>query len=252
MQVMEIYLAPQGEGIFIGEPSIFVRFFGCNFRCVWCDTAYSINIKEWKSANPDSEEDPYEEMSVDDVVAVILTLGGVDTPVVLTGGEPLLQMQFGQLADRLLAFGKRITVETNGSVLPSTIPTLLRYDEQKPRMLWSISPKLGSAITTKPDIAIIEAFLMRKEPVQLKFVISNASDAQECRNLLSTWPIEKYEPHIVFQPNGRILDNSRGLENYVETLGRLQKFVDREIPCPNTRVLPQLHAMIHGPEARGV
>jgi 7-carboxy-7-deazaguanine synthase len=252
MQVMEIYLAPQGEGIFIGEPSIFVRFFGCNFRCVWCDTAYSINIKEWKRANPDSEEDPYSEMSVDDVVAEILTLGGVDTPVVLTGGEPLLQMQFGQLADRLLAFGKRITVETNGSVLPSTLPTLLRYEEQKARMLWSISPKMGSAITTKPDMTIAEAFLMRQEPVQLKFVISNIADAHECRNLLSTWPIEKYEPHIVFQPNGKILKLSRGLKVYVETLQWLQEFVDREMISSNVRVLPQLHAMIHGPEARGV
>ena len=252
MQVMEIYLAPQGEGVNIGEPSIFIRFFGCNFRCAWCDTAYSINIKEWKRANPDSEEDPYTEMSIDDVLGETLLLGGVDTPVVLTGGEPLLQMQFGQLVDRLLAFGKGITVETNGSVLPSTMPTLLRYDQHKSKILWSISPKMGSAITTKPDLAMVEAFLMRKEPVQLKFVISNMTDAHECRNLLSTWPIEKYEPHIVFQPNGKILKHSQGLKNYMEALQWLQEFVDREMISSNIRVLPQLHAMIHGYEARGV
>ena len=251
MQVMEIYLAPQGEGIYIGEPSIFVRFFGCNLRCSWCDTAYSINSKEWKKAFPEAEEGPYTEMSPDEGVEAILGYGGI-TPVVLTGGEPLLQMDFGKLTDKLISLGSRVTVETNGTVIPNEWPTFLRLSEARHQILWSISPKMDSAATVKPNKEKLEMFLTRGEPVQLKFVISTIADFHEAAQLLHDLHTYAYEPHIVFQPNGMVLDQEFGLAAYIGRLKWMQEFILREIPYKNARVLPQLHAMIHGWEARNV
>lgn len=86
MRVSEIYLSVQGEGPRAGEPTIFLRFGGCNLRCPgWpCDTQHAIDPiyrKEWKSYTP---------------LELARTL--VDTEewdgvrnLCLTGGEPFLQ-----------------------------------------------------------------------------------------------------------------------------------------------------------------
>ena len=251
MQVMEIYLAPQGEGIFIGEPSVFIRFFGCNLKCVWCDTAYSINPKEWRKANPESKEEPYTEMLVNEVFDVVLQYSTGDTPVVLTGGEPLLQRDFHVLADKLFSIGARVTVETNGTVIPSAWPAHLQLDNTKKQILWSISPKMSSARTAKPDKERLLVFMQRSEPMQLKFVISSVEDFHEALHLLHALPTYAYEPNIVFQPNGMLLD-VYGIKKYLEILDWLQQLVIQEVLYKNVRVLPQLHAMIYGYEARGV
>ncbi|NCA11954.1 7-carboxy-7-deazaguanine synthase QueE, partial [bacterium] len=41
MRIAEIYASLQGEGLFAGTPSTFVRTSGCNLRCVWCDTPFT-------------------------------------------------------------------------------------------------------------------------------------------------------------------------------------------------------------------
>jgi 7-carboxy-7-deazaguanine synthase len=41
MQITEIFLSIQGEGLQSGLPTLFIRFSGCNLRCTYCDTKYS-------------------------------------------------------------------------------------------------------------------------------------------------------------------------------------------------------------------
>lgn len=96
----EIFYTVQGEGTWTGMPAVFVRLAGCNLSCDFCDTDYS--MKALCSI----------EQIVDDVRA-----WSPDRPaIVLTGGEPFAQAETPALIDALRADGRRVHVESNGTV----------------------------------------------------------------------------------------------------------------------------------------
>ena len=99
-QVNEIFYSIQGEGAFAGTPAVFVRFSGCNLACPWCDTDHS-----------HAEEMMHDEL--EDAVRALLK-GREGAIIVLTGGEPALQLRDD---DPLFqGFGCRICIETNGTL----------------------------------------------------------------------------------------------------------------------------------------
>ena len=97
MLISEIFHSPQGEGKWIGVPSIFIRTSGCNLRCWFCDTPYT-------SWNPEGEK-----MSVDQILEHIKQYDCEH--VVVTGGEPMLSHEIESLTQRLHADGKIITID---------------------------------------------------------------------------------------------------------------------------------------------
>src|SRR5262249_27008454 len=113
-QITEIFLSIQGESTHAGLPCIFVRLTGCNLRCTWCDTAYAFHGGA--------------QMTLDDVLSRVHTLaGGVPSsqggPIVeLTGGEPLLQPDTPALAEKLLAAGYTVLIETSGERAIDVLP----------------------------------------------------------------------------------------------------------------------------------
>jgi len=156
LRISEIFTSVQGEGQWIGVPSVFVRVSGCNLRCVWCDTPYA----SWHPEGPVRE--------VDDVVAEVQAQGV--RHVVVTGGEPMLFEPTVDLVNALQAAGHVITIETAGTVdLPLT------------PQLFSISPKLShsapegewhdrhEAARWRPEVI---AAMMQRAPVQFKFVVN--------------------------------------------------------------------------------
>src|SRR6267142_1874357 len=82
--VLEIFASRQGEGICVGDPHLFVRFGGCNIACDYCDTPESIPAGSGHSR------------SLGDVAAELEALDPEKRTraVSLTGGEPLLQVNF--------------------------------------------------------------------------------------------------------------------------------------------------------------
>ncbi len=108
MRVTEIFHSIQGESTWAGWPCVFVRTTGCNLRCVWCDTAYSFHGGE--------------ELSVEEVLEEVERIGNGCRLVELTGGEPLLQHDVGELAERLLERGYTVLCETSGSVPVDRVP----------------------------------------------------------------------------------------------------------------------------------
>lgn len=105
--VIEIFSSFQGEGPFVGQRQIFVRFAGCNLDCSYCDTNKS------KSENSGSL------MTVGDVVDKINSLTTPDCKTVsFTGGEPSLYPEFiNEVSKRI---NLKVLLETNGT-LPDKI-----------------------------------------------------------------------------------------------------------------------------------
>jgi 7-carboxy-7-deazaguanine synthase len=104
MRVAEKFISINGEGTRAGELAVFVRFTGCNLRCSYCDTMWA-----------NEPGCPYEEMSPAQICDYVRSKGIAN--VTLTGGEPLLQKEMGELIVRLIReCGVRVEIETNGSV----------------------------------------------------------------------------------------------------------------------------------------
>src|SRR6266581_3658886 len=167
MFITEIFKSIQGEGTRAGLPCIFVRLTGCNLRCTWCDTAYAFHGGT--------------KMSVEEILARVDELAGhrnglhgsqVSIPLVeLTGGEPLLQEEVYPLAEKLLAEGYTVMIETSGE----------RFIGRLPREVIKI-------VDVKcPDSGEPDTFEMRNleelsDSDEVKFVLSTRRDYEFARD----------------------------------------------------------------------
>ena len=117
--VKEIFLTLQGEGGQAGRPAVFCRFAGCNLWsgreqdrataiCNFCDTDFVGLDGPGGGRFADAD-------TLADVVEAAWTGGPSDRLTVLTGGEPLLQVD-AALVDALHARGFAIALETNGTL----------------------------------------------------------------------------------------------------------------------------------------
>lgn len=141
--VLEMFCSIQGEGMWTGVPSIFVRLAGCNLRCVFgesrCDTPYSsFELEKPKWSNTKE--------AADEFLKIINQYPNVNH-MVITGGEPLLHKnaikQFITMVSDIRS-GLFHTIETNG-----TLPAIDPWDTEDWDFwidLWSISPKLSTSV----------------------------------------------------------------------------------------------------------
>lgn len=120
MNLVEVFSSVQGEGPYVGVPTLFVRVGGCDLRCRWCDSpqtwqpAAECRLELARgSARFRSVPNP---VSAEEVVAAAEALELVSHRFVsFTGGEPLLQPEaLRALAGALRPRGPRIYLETNG------------------------------------------------------------------------------------------------------------------------------------------
>ncbi len=125
----EIFYSVQGEGAWTGTPAVFVRLAGCNLACTFCDTDYALRFMA----------------GIPEIVTRVGAAGGACPMVILTGGEPLAQTQTPALIAALRADGRRVHVETNGTI-----------DVDVPAGVWvTVSPKerLHPAMAARADEA---------------------------------------------------------------------------------------------------
>jgi 7-carboxy-7-deazaguanine synthase (Cx14CxxC type) len=140
--VKEIFLTLQGEGVQAGRRAVFLRFSGCNLwtgreqdragaDCTFCDTDF-VGMDGENGGRYDAEA------LAGKVAELWGTTAGADRRlVVITGGEPLLQLD-AALIDALHVRGFEVAVETNG-----TLPA-------PPGLDWiCVSPKAGTEIVQR-------------------------------------------------------------------------------------------------------
>ncbi|MCL4345765.1 MAG: radical SAM protein [Candidatus Thermoplasmatota archaeon] len=173
MLITEIFHSIQGEGPFTGIPMIFIRTSLCNLRCKWCDTTYSFEGGT--------------EMEVDVLIKIVED--SWEEWVCLTGGEPLLQKEAPDLVRRITSAGKRVLIETGGSlsIEPYTMieKTVIDMDVK--------TPSSGEEKRLRTE----NLNLLRKEDYA-KFVISDDTDFAYLENFYA-----KYGKlvNIVVQPS---------------------------------------------------
>jgi organic radical activating enzyme len=122
----------QGEGPSAGQLAAFVRLSGCAVRCSWCDEPQTW---DWSRYDQGAESRP---MTTGQVAA-----WANDIPaelVVITGGEPMAQQRgLAELAAALTDAGRRVEVETSGTIMP--VPVLASSVSA-----FNVSPKLASSL----------------------------------------------------------------------------------------------------------
>ncbi len=160
----------------IGRLTYFIRSAGCNLRCSWCDTKFSLNPNQG------------EEKSIDE----ILSLVGDVKNVCFTGGEPLEQPDAVALMGALVEAGKTVVLETNGSKDISNVPA-------NEHIIISMDIKCPSSGMQNKMIFTNLKLLRRKD--QLKFVIADRNDLDYAEHILS-----EYGPdtNIIFSPVGGV------------------------------------------------
>ena len=191
--ISEIFLSVQGEGLYTGEPTVFVRFQGCDLGCTWCDSKYT-----WK---PEKKLES-KGWTIDEIVHKVVeydkdcTLG--PNWVCITGGEPLQQLAgFCELVPKLNKAYYKIEVETSGLVPLPRGPEYMLVNS------WVVDLKLPSSGVTLPPI--VEDFKRLRSQDQLKVIIGNEEDLLYAYDILGNYPtFAKVLVSPMFNNNGKV------------------------------------------------
>ncbi|NQT75146.1 MAG: 7-carboxy-7-deazaguanine synthase QueE [Candidatus Omnitrophica bacterium] len=216
-KITEIFSSIQGEGIYVGDPHVFVRFYGCNLGCSFCDE---------KTKTGFSELTPGE--VIEKVVAE-----GKDT-VSLTGGEPLLRTDFlKETLPVLKEKGLKVYLETNGTLKHELLEVSDFIDTISMDLKLPSSTGLR-AFWQEHSLFLKEA--VRKE-VFVKAIITSETLLSDVEMAVSIVKAIGENIPFIIQPvsyNGN-----------VEKIDRLPVFFDSaKKKLNNVRVIPQFHKIL--------
>jgi 7-carboxy-7-deazaguanine synthase len=216
-KIAEIFESLQGEGVYAGARQVFVRFFGCNLSCVFCDTP----LKRFK------------EYSLDDLKKKILKFNSYHS-LCLTGGEPLLQADFlKDFLKEFSVFGKKIYLETNGTLVDGLLKVLDFVDIIA--MDFKLPSTTGCGAYWKEHEEFLAASLAKD--VFVKIVISRQTQKQDISAVCAIIKKIKPEVSVVLQPHGRDLST--------RLLDRMDLFREEFLRAGigATGVMPQMHKL---------
>ena len=236
----EIFYSIQGEGRYMGVPSVFLRTFGCNFTCAGfgmptgqvskevediasrvhyyddykklplvstgCDSYASWDPRFKHLSHVNSTDD-----IVDNIMAMLPYNRWMDEHLVITGGEPLLGWQRAYpdlLSNEKMRSLKEITFETNGTQELSQDLTVYlqqwKINREKNALTFSVSPKL-SISGEKWSEAICPSIIRQYESVgfvYLKFVIATKEDAIEADKAVAEFRAGGFRGPVYLMPVG--------------------------------------------------
>lgn len=227
LRVVEIFGPTiQGEGAYIGRPTVFVRFGGCDYRCLWCDTMHAVGKQyahEWAK------------MTAVDILAKVGALtGGQPILITISGGNPAIQ----QLKEFLIlgkANGHTFSMETQGSV---SKPWFHLLDQL------TFSPKPPSSGETT-DWAKLDACIAAAQGVQnsLKVVVFDRIDYAYAQD------VAKRHPDLpMFLSIGNDDTDPKAAVDKEALHAKMRQLIDwvNEDKWYDVTILPQLHVLLWG------
>lgn len=221
----------QGEGALIGEPTVFIRTGGCDYRCSWCDSMHAVDSEfrhTWLPMTDDAVWSEVRDLS-----------GGVPLTVSISGGNPAIQDFTGVIALGK-AEGYRFACETQGSVARPWFADL---------SMLVLSPKPPSSGETVDWEIFADCVAAAKDaPRCMKIVIFDDTDYAWAKDAAARYP----EMQLYLQPGNPMVDPDKPVD-LEQTTERLEWLIDKVTADRffRARVLPQLHVMVWG-NKRGV
>lgn len=207
LRIHEIFTSIQGEGYDTGIPCTFVRLFGCNVQCVYCDQP--------------QHKDEMKRMSVETVLDEIRKRRVKN--VCITGGEPLIQPEIFSLIYELVSLNYEVSIETNGTVKIE--------DDEKRKFKYVMDVKCPSSLVDSYNLYSNLGRLHRMDEV--KFVIANENDYNFMKKTLLKYPTKA---KVLLSP---MFD----LENNKQTIGSdLVEWILRD--RLDVRIQIQLHKIL--------
>jgi len=220
-KISEIFLSYQGEGPYAGSRQLFVRFYGCNRDCAYCDTvmeSYSVFSRNSLMSKLLDFKDDYNELA-------------------LTGGEPLDHSVF--LAEFLPLYKnyikKRVYLETNGT-LPDNLEHILDLVD-----IIAMDFKLPSSTGDKTDVWSAHRDFAAKASVKelfIKAVITDSTIIDDIKKMSDIINMLDARPDIVLQPVDPLAEGIK--EPDEEMLLYFKKYLKKETGS-EVLILGQMH-----------
>ncbi|MBL3398403.1 7-carboxy-7-deazaguanine synthase QueE [Staphylococcus pasteuri] len=216
----------QGEGRVIGRKTMFVRTAGCDYRCSWCDSAFT-----WDG----SAKEDIQLMTAEEIYAKLREVGGDNfNHVTISGGNPALIKGIQELVDLFETHHIQTALETQGSKFQ---PWMTQINDL------TISPKPPSS-KMKPNLDILDSVIEQcvPESLNLKVVIFEEDDFDFAKMIHHRYPTIPF----YLQVGNPYLDDN--VDNHTaKLLQRYESLVDGVMTSSdmnNVYVLPQLHTLL--------
>ncbi|PFK20368.1 7-carboxy-7-deazaguanine synthase QueE [Bacillus cereus] len=224
----------QGEGMVVGQKTMFIRTAGCDYSCAWCDSAFT-----WDG----SAKDQIRQMTPEDIWDELVANGGENfSHVTISGGNPALLKNIEFLLSILKENGMRTAIETQGSKWQDW---LLQIDEI------TISPKPPSS-TMKTDFQRLDAIIQKLagKDISLKVVVFDDHDFEYAVKMHERYPKVPFFLQVG-NDDTKTVDDAMLIK---KLLDKYEWLIDKAVNCKemnDANVLPQLHALVWG-NKRGV
>jgi len=217
-KIAEIFQSIQGEGIYHGVSQVFVRFYGCNLKCNFCDTPLT----------------SHEELDTHELINRISEFGKNYHSISLTGGEPLLQADFlKEFLPLIKVKGIRPYLETNG-ILYKELSQVIDYVD-----IVAMDFKLPSSTGMPEFWKEHEKFLSiaLKKEVFVKIVVLNSTSQKEIGKSISLIRSFNKDIPLVLQPEF-IQTKDEGLVKKLKVYKNLASQY-----LKNVSIMPQQHKL---------
>ncbi len=215
VDIKEIFTSIQGEGPYIGQKHVFVRFCDCNLNCKFCDTDFSK-----KGSKKYTKEELFD------------VLSAINADVVsFTGGEPLLN------ADFLLKFLKEFKAKLNKKIYLETNGTLYKELKKVINYVDTVSADIKLKSATGQDSRFCDNEKFLKIASEKDFFIKIVFDKNiKQEEILSSLKLaKKYNALVVLQPK-MPQDEDLNTEELFEEFYAVYK---------NVRLIPQMHKFLN-------
>jgi 7-carboxy-7-deazaguanine synthase len=232
-RVSEIFTSIEGEGIFVGKKTMFIRLSGCHLKCRWCDTKYALPLDSGTDYQIDEIKD-----------LIIKELRPFTYKVNFTGGEPLLQTEAViELADFIKKQTNLKTYMESSCFDSELFSKVLPYID-----ICKIEFKTDDSNVVEDEeydnlllneIRCLELAVESNKATYIKIVVTNCTNLESFKNLVYNIS-KRIKPSDIL---GFIIQPSFGMDQ--PTVNKLLDTYDIVEPMfPEVRIIPQLHKEI--------